>query len=60
MIPCLYFEDALSIKEAIKSGDLEKAREILKQVLDNKPEKNRWELRGKTEISSRAFYETGG
>ena len=60
LIPCLYFEDALSIKEAIKSGDLEKAREILKQVLDNKPEKNRWERYGKTEISSRAFYETGG
>ena len=60
LIPCLYFEDALSIKEAIKLGDFGGAREILKAVLQNKPEKNRWELHGKSEISNRAFFETGG
>ena len=60
LIPCLYFEDALSIKDAVRSGNLDLAREILKEVLANKPEKNRWELENKTEISNRAFYETGG
>ena len=56
----MYFEDALSIKDAVRSGNLDLAREILASVLANKPEKNRWELENKTEISNRAFYETGG
>ncbi|RXK06340.1 GTP 3',8-cyclase MoaA [Halarcobacter ebronensis] len=58
LIPCLYFEDAQSIKEAIKNKDIKKAVEILKDVLAKKPEKNRWSEDSK--ISSRAFYETGG
>ena len=60
LIPCLYFEDAQSIKEAIQSNDIDKAALILKDVLANKPEKNKWAEEEGSEISSRAFYETGG
>ena len=59
LIPCLYFEDALSIKDAIQNDDIDQAVEILKKVLENKPEKNKWG-EGSDEISTRAFYETGG
>ena len=57
LIPCLYFEDALSIADAIKSKDIKEASNILKKVLQNKPEKNKW---GSEDNSDRAFYETGG
>ncbi len=57
LIPCLYFEDALSIADAIKEKDIKKAANILKLVLKNKPEKNKW---GSEDSSDRAFYETGG
>ena len=57
LIPCLYFEDALSIADAIKSKDIKEASNILKKVLQNKPEKNKW---GSEDKSDRAFYETGG
>lgn len=57
LIPCLYFEDALSIADAIKAKDIEAAANILKKVLQNKPEKNKW---GSDDDSNRAFYETGG
>jgi cyclic pyranopterin phosphate synthase len=57
LIPCLYFEDALSIAEAVKEKDIKKASEILRKVLKDKPEKNKW---GSDNDSSRAFYETGG
>ena len=60
LIPCLYFEDALSIKKAVKEGDIAAAAEILAKILANKPEKNRWQTDASNEISSRAFYETGG
>ncbi len=60
LIPCLYFEDAMSIKEAIKNNDIDKAAEILKLVLKNKPEKNKWIDADGGEVSTRAFYETGG
>lgn len=59
LIPCLYFEDAMSIRESVRKGDMDDAVEILKKVLKNKPEKNKWSNEG-GEISSRAFYETGG
>ena len=59
LIPCLYFEDALSIKDAIQSGNVPKAVDILKEVLKNKPEKNKWD-ESENETSNRAFYETGG
>ena len=58
LIPCLYFEDAQSIKEAIQANDIDKAAAILKDVLKNKPEKNKWS--DDPETSARAFYETGG
>jgi cyclic pyranopterin phosphate synthase len=58
LIPCLYFDEAMSIKESIRDGDIEKAGEILRTVVRDKPEKNRWS--GENEESARAFYETGG
>lgn len=39
LIPCLYFDEALSIKEAVRKGDIKAAVEILQEVLRNKPEK---------------------
>jgi len=59
LIPCLYFDEAMSIKEAVKAGDIKRATEILREVLKNKPEKNRWSEDSIKE-SDRAFYETGG
>jgi cyclic pyranopterin phosphate synthase len=56
LIPCLYFDEAMSIKEAIKNREIKKATTIFKEVIINKPEKNRWN----EELSDRAFYETGG
>lgn len=59
LIPCLYFDEAMSIREAIKKGDIKGAALVLKEVVRTKPEKNRWGgVDG--ELSSRAFYETGG
>ena len=60
LIPCLYYEDSKSIKEAIKEGNIKKAAAILKEVLANKPEKNKWSSEDSNVTSSRAFYETGG
>lgn len=59
LIPCLYFEDAMSIRDYVRNGDIDKAVEVLKKVLANKPEKNKWSDGTNTD-SSRAFYETGG
>ena len=60
LIPCLYFEDAMSIKDAVQNDRIDAAVEILKNVLANKPEKNRWSIKDDNEISTRAFYQTGG
>lgn len=59
LIPCLYFDEALSIAKSIKAGDVAGAAEVLREVVKNKPEKNRWGGED-AEISKRAFYETGG
>ncbi|OQX74796.1 MAG: GTP 3',8-cyclase MoaA [Campylobacteraceae bacterium 4484_4] len=59
LIPCLYFDEALSIKEAVQAGDVPAAVEVLKEVLANKPKENRWS-ENESETSGRAFYETGG
>ncbi len=59
LIPCLYFDEAMSIKDAVQSGDVPKAVEILRTVLKDKPKENRWNDED-SETSSRAFYETGG
>ena len=60
LIPCLYFEDAMSIKDAIQKDRIDEAVEILKKVLQNKPEKNKWSIKDDNKISTRAFYQTGG
>ncbi|MBA3026661.1 MAG: GTP 3',8-cyclase MoaA [Sulfurimonas sp.] len=59
LIPCLYFDEAMSIAESIKRGDIKGAALVLKEVVRTKPEKNRWGGED-SEISKRAFYETGG
>ena len=59
LIPCLYFDEAMSISESIKRGDIKGAAAVLKEVVRTKPEKNRWGGED-GETSSRAFYETGG
>ena len=59
LIPCLYFDEAMSIASSVKKGDIKTAALILKEVVKNKPEKNRWGSED-NEVSSRAFYETGG
>ena len=61
LIPCLYFEEAQSIAEAVRGNDIEKASYILKDVLANKPKENKWgSEEGSDNSSSRAFFETGG
>ena len=60
LIPCLYFEDAMSIKESVQNNRIDEAVEILKKVLAGKPEKNKWSIKDDNEVSSRAFYQTGG
>ena len=63
LIPCLYFDEAMSIAESVKKGDIQGAADVLAQVLKDKPKENRWtedNPNEEKEISSRAFYETGG
>lgn len=61
LIPCLYYDEGQSIKQALRQRDIKKATEILRDVLKNKPEKNRWEHNIiDSNISARAFYQTGG
>ncbi len=59
LIPCLYFDEAMSIAESVKKGDIKGATDVLKEVIRTKPEKNRWGG-DDAEVSTRAFYETGG
>ncbi len=59
LIPCLYFDEAMSIRDAVRRGDIKEAALVLKEVVRTKPEKNRWS-EGDVEVSKRAFYETGG
>jgi len=61
LIPCLYFDEAQSIAESVKNGDIEAAANVLAQVLADKPKENRWsETLPDEDISARAFYQTGG
>ncbi|HQR73552.1 MAG TPA: GTP 3',8-cyclase MoaA [Sulfurovum sp.] len=63
LIPCLYFDEAMSIAESVKKGDIQGAANVLAQVLKDKPKENRWSEENPNEvkeISNRAFYETGG
>jgi len=62
LIPCLYFDEAMSIAESVRKGDIQGAADVLALVLKEKPKENRWseeELEDR-EVSKRAFYETGG
>jgi len=59
LIPCLYFDEAMSIAKSIRDGDIKGAAAVLKEVVRTKPEKNRWGG-DDDESSNRAFYETGG
>jgi len=59
LIPCLYFDEAQSIAEAVREGDVDRAAQILADVLRDKPKENRWS-ESENEGSNRAFYETGG
>ena len=59
LIPCLYFDEAMSIRDAVRKGDIKTAAAVLKEVVRTKPEKNRWS-EDDGESSTRAFYETGG
>lgn len=62
LIPCLYYEDSLNIKDAI--NDSNNMQKVLEEVVKNKPEKNKWShnntQNNQDNISSRAFYFTGG
>lgn len=59
LIPCLYFDEAMSIRDAVRRGDIKEAALVLREVIRTKPEKNRWSD-ADGESSKRAFYETGG
>lgn len=59
LVPCLYFDEAMSMRKALKDRDLDTALALLKQVVQNKPEKNKWSVKD-NESSARAFYQTGG
>jgi cyclic pyranopterin phosphate synthase len=63
LIPCLYFEDSQNIKNITDSN--KEMEYLLKDVVKNKPEKNKWSHNNidhdnNENISSRAFYFTGG
>ncbi|ANV98130.1 cyclic pyranopterin phosphate synthase [Helicobacter enhydrae] len=57
--PCLYYQDAVEVRDAMLSGDKAKMQEALLLSVKNKPEKNQWDHQ-KNEHSARAFYYTGG
>ncbi len=59
LIPCLYFDEAKSIAKAVRENDIDKASQILAEVLRDKPKENRWSEE-ESEGSNRAFYQTGG
>lgn len=60
LISCLYFDDTLSLKKAIKSGKRDEIEKVLHTLIENKHEKNNWTNNECNEISDRAFYKTGG
>ena len=63
LIPCLYFDEAMSIASSVKEGDIQGAADVLATVLKDKPKENRWmddSVNSSEDISERAFYETGG
>lgn len=57
LIPCLYHNNAIDIKEAMLQGNTQEILSRLKLCIENKPEKNDW---NENAVSQRAFYQTGG
>lgn len=57
LIPCLYHENAVDIKEHMLRGNEKEILKNLKLCVEKKPEKNDWD---NNEVSTRAFYKTGG
>ncbi|WP_104740501.1 GTP 3',8-cyclase MoaA [Helicobacter bizzozeronii] len=60
IFPCLYYQDSVNAKEAILKGTPSQMRQALHQSVQNKPEKNLWQQGTQNQVSSRAFYKTGG
>ncbi|WP_163498613.1 GTP 3',8-cyclase MoaA [Helicobacter suis] len=60
IFPCLYYQDSVQAKEAIMQANPEQMRQVLKQSVYNKPEKNLWQRGLQNQVSERAFYKTGG
>ncbi|WP_066387162.1 GTP 3',8-cyclase MoaA [Helicobacter himalayensis] len=60
LCPCLFYQDSVDVSEAIINGDKARMEELLKLAVINKPEKNQWSAESGAQISSRAFYHTGG
>lgn len=60
LCPCLFYQDSVDVSEAIIKGDKARMEELLKLAVKNKPEKNQWGAESGAQISSRAFYYTGG
>lgn len=60
LIPCLYYEDSLNIKENL--SNTKSIEKVLNEVIKKRPEKNKWShtIQNEKEISNRAFYFTGG
>lgn len=57
LIPCLYHNNAIDIKEAMLQGNTQEILSRLKLCIETKPEKNDW---NENAVSQRAFYQTGG
>ena len=57
LVPCLYHENAVDIKEAMLRGNADEILSKLNLCIQTKPEKNDW---NENMVSTRAFYKTGG
>lgn len=59
--PCLYYQESVSLREAILNEDRKAMQSLLEKAIKNKPEKNQWEQNMNPKLlSTRAFYYTGG
>ena len=59
--PCLYYQESVSLREAILNEDIKAMQSLLEKAIKNKPEKNQWEQNMNPNLlSTRAFYYTGG
>lgn len=59
--PCLYYQESVSLREAILNEDIKAMQSLLEKAIKNKPEKNQWEQNmNPSLLSTRAFYYTGG